>query len=173
MGAAYSVEQFVQDVGSILNEQGETVEAVWSIGSRATRLVNEGGLLASMSSGVIHHDPAGRFVVMLAHFSPSHQTPVHSHEGWGVLCLLSGSDHYTSWRRLGGSEAGAARLELLQEHNLEAGNLAYWFNEPHNIHRQSAGEKGCSELIVLKGQGRRLLHFDLEKGEAEIAPPRR
>ena len=161
----YSIDEFSDDVRRILDAQGETTEAVWSLGPLLQRLARElepiGGLDSEARRGPLYTDPDGRFLLQLASFGPEHVTPVHSHQGWGVACLLSSSDRYTSWRRLDeGAEPGGAELELVQDHHLEPGDLAYWFEAPYNVHQQRAGAEGCTELVLHGAQGRRLLHFE-------------
>ena len=161
----YSIDEFCVDVRRILDAQGETTEAVWALGPLLQRLAREleplGDPDSEAHSGPLYTDPEGRFLLQLPRFGPEHVTPVHSHQGWGVLCLLSGSDRYTSWRRLDeGAAPGGAELALVQDHHLEPGDLAYWFEGPYNVHQQSAGAEGCTELVLHKAAGRRLLHFE-------------
>lgn len=167
----YSIAEFSADVLRILDTSGETAEAVWEIGPLLQRLAAEQGELerphqpgdegARPRRGPLYADPDGHFVLQLATFGPDHVTPVHSHQGWGVFYLLTGYDQYTSWRRLDpGAEPGRAELEVVQQHHLEPGDLAYWFNEPYNVHQQRAGSQGCTELVLHKAQGRRVLHFE-------------
>lgn len=176
----YTVEHFVEDLYRVLDTQGETLEAVLAIGPFLQRLAQEGGDLSEYgeprmgNSGLpgrlLYRDPSNRFLLALTHFPPHGVTPVHSHEAWGALCLVRGSERYTSWRRLDdGSQPGKAHLAVVQDHHMEPGDLAYWFHDPYNVHRQWPGAAGCTEIVLLGGTGRRLQHFDLERGTWEEA----
>ncbi len=181
--ATYTVEQFVEDLRRILETEGEGYEAVWSIGPLMQRLAQEGGDLwqqgesrtgtAGMGGRLLHRDPENKFVLFVSQFPPHGVTPVHSHEGWGVICLLSGSERYTSWRRVDdGARQGEAKLVVVQDHHMQPGDLAYWFKAPYNLHRQWPGAEGCSEIVLLAGSGQRVHHFDLDHGTWEDAPRR-
>jgi hypothetical protein len=99
-------------------------------------------------------------------------TEVHSHETWGTMCLLSGSERYTSWRRLDdGTRQGGAKFAVVEDHHMEQGDLAHWFSDPYNIHRQWPGGAGCHELNLSGRRGQRVLLFDPEKGTWEESPP--
>ena len=163
------LEDFAADVRDLLAREGETTEAVWALGPRLQRLRGQPRLqplldAAAEEGAPLYRDPGGAFVLGCARFGPGHVTPVHSHGGWGLLCLLSGEDHYTSWRRDDGS------LTLVQDHHLRPNDLAYWFPAPYNVHRQAAGPDGTTELVLHQGDGRRVHEFDLETGVARPAP---
>ena len=166
-----ALEDFANTVRQIIGREGETTEAIWSIGPHLQQLAARpdiGARIRDAGRGApLYRDPDGAFVLGRAQFDAGHVTPVHSHGGWGLLCLLSGEDRYTSWRRV---DTG---LRLVHDHHLRPGDLAHWFNPPYNIHRQAAGPDGTTELVLHKGDGRRVEHFDLDTGAARPAPPPR
>ena len=173
---AYVVDEFVSDVDQVLNDQGETMEAVWSLGPKLQKLVAEGGDLTLQgessegSSGlggrVLHVDPDGRFRLVVARFASGKPTPVHSHTRWGLECGISGSERFTVWTRVDDdSEPGLARLQVLSDHHIGRGDLGYWYDAPRHIHRQWAegGEPSCV-VILMGGDGARKHIFDLATG---------
>lgn len=172
---AYSVNDFVSEVGTILNEKGETQEAQWAIGPRLQRLVIEKENLAELgeprvgSTGiegrVLHVDPQGRFRLIVAKFPAGEPTPVHSHHRWGMECGVSGKERFTVWTQLEDDGSGGSRLEMLSDHHVERGDLGYWYDAPRNIHRQWAeGDEPSCLAILMGGDGGRHHIFDLDKG---------
>lgn len=162
-------DDFADAVREILAREGQSIEAVWSIGPHLRELATQPDIEDLIRDRTepdqpTYRDPEGAFVVGRARFDAGHTTPVHSHPGWGLLCLLSGEDRYTSWRRDG------RRFSLVHDHHLRPGDLAHWFTAPYNVHRQSAGPDETTELVLHMGDGRRVEQFDLETGEATPAP---
>lgn len=179
--AAYTIDNFAQDVRETLIQVGSTKTGVLCIGPLLQRVAGQGapfqeiGEPAKLSSGLpgrrLYKDSDERFVLLWAQYPPNTPTAVHSHEGWVVICLLTGSERYTSWRRVDdGSVAMKMQLEVAQDHHLLPGDIAYLFNEPFNIHRQWPGPEGASELVLMAGRGRRLHHIDEDTGEYSSPP---
>lgn len=177
----YTLERFSDDIRSSLQRWADQKDAVLSLGPFMQRLARDGGELwqlgepATISSGLpgrrLVKDPEGRFTLLLAQYAPNTPTTVHSHEGWVVICLLSGSERYTSWRwEDDESDPRRMRLEVAQDHHLVPGDLAYLFNDPFNIHRQWPQSDGAVEIVLMAGRGRRLFNIDEATGECEAAP---
>ncbi len=174
----YTVEEFGHDVRQVLDTWGNGMDAVLRLGRLLQQLGAESALPdlwkigepAKISSGLpgrrLYDDPDNKFRLLLAQYAPNMATAVHSHEGWVVLNILSGSEHYTSWRRVDdGSIPTRAQLELAQDHHILEGEIGYLFNEPFNVHRQAAESTGAVELVLMKGRGQRLVHIDEDTGE--------
>ena len=172
----YSVAEFVSDVDGALEERGESMEMVWSLGPKLQRLVAQGGDLtlqgqpSSGSSGlagrVLHVDPERRFRLVIARFASGQPTPIHSHSRWGLECGVSGRERFTVWTRVDDSGVpGRSELEVFSDHHIEHGDLGYWYDAPRHIHRQWAegGEPSCV-VILMGGDGRREHLFDLAGG---------
>ena len=177
----YTLEQFGENVRRTLAAWGSSKSGVLCLGPILQRLAREGGPLhemgepATLSSGLagrrLYKDPADGFLLLWAQYAPDTPTAVHSHEGWVAICLLTGSERYTSWRRADdASDPNRMRLEVAQEHHMLPGDVGYLFNEPFNIHRQWPGADGAAELVLMAGRGRRLHHIDEATGECS-APP--
>ena len=167
------LESFAGSVDSVLETEGEGVEAIWRLGPLLQELSTDETSVAVLEA-MLKKPERPRFVVSLGGFDAGHATPVHSHQGWGIFCLLAGSDRYTSWRRVdGGGSAGTAELALIHDHHVLPGEFAYWFGAPYNVHRQIVGPDGARELILHARSGRRVEHFDLDAGTVEPAPQMR
>ena len=173
---SYSVTEFVSDVDRIFGNEGQTMEAVWSMGPLLQRLVSEGGdltLQGEPSSGgsglagrVLHVDPDHRFRLVVSRFASGQPTPVHSHQRWGLECGISGKEQFTVWTRADdGTDPGRAKLDVFSDHHIERGDLGFWYDAPRNIHRQWAegGEPSCV-VILMGGDGARQHVFNLDDG---------
>lgn len=179
--ATYTLDEFGEDVRRVLTKHGEAPEGILRLGPSLQRLAKEGGDLwplgepAQGSSGLpartLYRDPHQRFVLLLVQFRPNTPTAIHSHEGWVVTCVLSGSDHHTTWRRVEEeSTPSRVKLEVAQDHHMFPGEIGYLFNEPYNIHRNWAGAEGVTEIHLAAGRGRRLYHIDEATGQCLEAP---
>jgi predicted metal-dependent enzyme (double-stranded beta helix superfamily) len=171
MSGRYTVEQFAQDLSNILKTQAGTKEAVFAAGPLLQRLAREGWDFAALGtprasnsglpSRLLVRDPEGRFTLAFVQFPPGGITPVHSHESWGAMCLLTGSERYTSWRLADDRAEASDGLAVVLDHHMEPGDLGYWFSDPYNIHRQWPGDRGCTELVLFGGAGARVREFPL------------
>jgi predicted metal-dependent enzyme (double-stranded beta helix superfamily) len=174
----YTLDEFGQDVSTTLDIWGDSVNAVLNMGQLVQRFIAENdhdslwttGDPAAISSGLpgrkLYDDADRRFRLLLAEYAPNTATAVHSHEGWVVIGIIKGSERYTSWRRADdGSDPAHADLEIVQDHHIMEGEFGYLYNQPFNVHRQSAEGQGALELVLMKGRGQRLNHIDVETGD--------
>ena len=174
----YKPDDFSEDIANTLAAYGDSMEAVLNLGRLVQRFVSENdakslwtiGEPATISSGLpgrkLLDGADGAYRVLLAQYGANMPTAVHSHEGWVVIGIIEGSERYTSWRRADdGSDPTHAQLELVQDHHIMPGEFGYLFNEPYNVHRQSADADGAIEIVLMKGRGRRLEHIDETTGE--------
>lgn len=174
----YSLEDFAQDVRSTLKLWGNSFPGVLNVGGLVQRFSAENdidsfwnvGVEAKISSGLpgrrMYQDPDQMFTLLLAEYPADTATAVHSHEGWVIINILRGSERYTSWRRKDdGSDTAHAELEVVQDHHIIPGEFGYLYNEPFNVHRQSAESQGALELVLMSGRGLRLNHIDLATGD--------
>jgi predicted metal-dependent enzyme (double-stranded beta helix superfamily) len=174
----YSLEDFGHDVSAALDVWGDSMQAVLNMGQLVQRFIADTdhdsmwtvGDEVKISSGLpgrkLYDDPDQRFRLLLAQYPPNTPTAIHSHEGWVVIGIMSGSERYTSWRRTDdGSDPAHADLEVVQDHHIMPGEFGYLFNEPFNVHRQAAESEGALELVLMAGHGQRLNHIDAATGE--------
>ncbi len=84
-------------------------------------------------------------VLGLRWFPPGVATPVHGHDGWGVVYVLDGEDRYERWEPAGGGQA-----HLVDVLELRAGDVTWFDAPPHDVHRQlGTGADGACELVLL------------------------
>jgi hypothetical protein len=180
----YSVDEFVADVKDIIGQQSTGTRALDAIGSNLRRLVIEGGDLtkqgveAESNVGLpgrwLHRVPGGDFQLSVSYFPPDEPTPVHSHNRWGVECVIDGEERFTVWERIddqGG--AGKAELKVVSDGIMTRGDVRAWYDPPKNVHRQWAqGDKPVCLALLMGGDGSRQHIFDLDKGTYEDAPAR-
>lgn len=149
-----------------MNAARELVEAAAALvdGGTATAAQLEGiaGLLAdragtlgdlsaerAKAQGTGHHVPLAELpggpVLGLRAFPPAVPTPVHGHDGWGVVYVLDGADRYERWE-----PAGDGQAHLAEVRQLRAGDIAWFEGPPHDVHRQlGTGDDGARELVLL------------------------
>ena len=180
----YSVDEFVADVKDIIGQQSTGSRALDAIGSNLRRLVMEGGDLARQGveaeSNVglpgrwLHRVPGGDFQLSVTYFPPDEPTPVHSHNRWGVECVIDGEERFTVWERIDDQgSAGKAELKVVSDGVMTRGDVRAWYDPPKNVHRQWAqGDKPVCLALLMGGDGSRQHIFDLDKGTYEDAPAR-
>lgn len=180
----YSVDEFVFDVKDIIGQQSTGSRALDAIGSNLRRLVMEGGDLtkqgveAESSVGLpgrwLHRVPGGDFQLSVTYFPPDEPTPVHSHNRWGVECVIDGEERFTVWERIDDQgSAGKAELKVVSDGIMTRGDVRAWYDPPKNVHRQWAqGDKPVCLALLMGGDGSRQHIFDLDKGTYEDAPAR-
>lgn len=141
-------------------------------GDRAARVYEDGG----RRSEVLHTDGSGLTLVR-SRFDPERATPVHSHGTWGVLGVYAGCDLHRAYvRRDGGTGAGPAELQLVDERVLGPGEVALIPRPPQDIHAQQGyGGEAAFELVLFGANAMVIprLIFDLEAGSARAAIPGR
>ena len=157
-GQRYTIEQCIADVKATLGTKGVTEEGLEEIGSHLRRLTSRDDLLGEVEQAMLHGQVAFRrlhkepdgLTLMLARFPTEEATPVHNHGTWAVLCPYRGRDRYEGWRRLDdGTKPGFAQVEKAFERILEPGDVVYWFDPPHDIHRQQGVGEAAWELILM------------------------
>lgn len=95
----------------------------------------------------------GRSVVLATHptgaalalrwFPPGAPTTIHRHGSWGAALVVDGRDRYERFEL----DHGVANLDATLW--LEAGDIVWWLDPPHDIHRQAGLDAGALELIVV------------------------
>ncbi len=180
----YSVDEFVADVKDIIGQQSTGTRALDAIGSNLRRLVMEGGDLtkqgveAESNVGLpgrwLHRVHGGDFQLSVSYFPPDEPTPVHSHNRWGVECVIDGEERFTVWERIDNQgNAGKAELKVVSDGIMTRGDVRAWYDPPKNVHRQWAqGDKPVCLALLMGGDGSRQYIFDLDKGTYEDAPAR-
>jgi len=114
--------------------------------------------------GEIHKEPDGTMALMLARFPHESETPIHNHNSWGVVCVVTGSDRYLAWRRTdGGGSEGHAEVELVSESLLHPGDVVHFADIPEDIHSQQGANGAPVWELVFFGRDPNVaprLYFD-------------
>ena len=97
--------------------------------------------IAEGRSVVLASDPSGG-ALALRWFAPDAPTTTQDHGSWGAAVVLAGRDRYERFEPRNGVAVLDATLWL------EAGDIVWWFDPPHNLHRQSGSDGGALELIA-------------------------
>jgi predicted metal-dependent enzyme (double-stranded beta helix superfamily) len=125
-------------------------------------------------SRVLRTDGADDLTLTLARFKAERATGVHDHGSWGVACVVDGNDRYQRWERLDdGTEAGRARLRLVDEQVCGPGHVTWWFDRPHDIHNQQGEGAPVRELVLFGRDASRIprRYFDPASGTVREALP--
>ena len=184
---AYTVEEFVADVKSILAENGVTDTGLAAIAQKMQELSKRPDLMElgeyrpptpggnTIGGYRLHIEPDNSLMVSVSKFSHEHPTPVHTHNTWGVLCGYQGVDRYVQYDRVDdGSKEGHAQLKEVINRTLTHGDAVWWLDYPHDIHQQQALEGEPSWELLLMGKSTRglgRLHFDLDNNTVWSVPP--
>jgi len=108
-------------------------------------------------------------IIILAAFDrPTH---VHNHGTWGVMCAYKGRERYQQWRRTDeGIEEGKASLELVDDRELAEGDVVWWPDPPHDIHRQEPLDGVMWQLVLM---GRNAVGQEEDRYDPEAGTVRR
>ena len=97
--------------------------------------------IAEKRSVVLAGEPSGA-ALAVRWFPPGAPTVIHDHGSWGAAVVLAGWDIYERFE----PRSGAAVLDATLW--LESGDIVWWLDPPHDLHRQSGRHGGALELIV-------------------------
>ncbi len=148
-------------IGALLRRLAQSPPILERTGQTTARQGTHG---LDIRGGEIHKEPDGTMALMLARFPHERETPIHNHNSWGVVCVVTGSDRYLAWRRTdaGGSE-GRAEVELVSESLLGPGDVAHFADVPADIHSQQGANGAPVWELVFFGRDPNVaprLYFD-------------
>ena len=194
-----AIDTFLADVRGILAHGGPSEQGIGRLVERMRVLVRDPDVLAThealtqtVASGeaaaelfadtgrrseLLSTDESGLTLVR-SRFDPDEATPIHSHGTWGIVGVYAGRDRHEAWRRVdGGTGAGHAVVELIEEQVLEPGDVVVIPHPPQDIHRQQGyGGEPAYEFVLFGANAMvvpRLL-FDPEHESArEVVPGQR
>ena len=161
MPSYHTIDAFIADVKAILAAgeiNGDVLE-------RPTAVMRDlaGNIHHGRQSGPLYTDESGLTLVR-GRFEPDALTPIHNHGSWGIIGVYRGRDRYQIWRRLDDSTGpGPARVELIEERVLEAGDVAILPPPPQDIHAQQGLDGAPVYEFVLFGANTMILprlYFD-------------
>jgi predicted metal-dependent enzyme (double-stranded beta helix superfamily) len=180
MPSYHTIDDFIADVKAILaagDTSGDVLERLTAVMRDLVRspVVDQvhdelaGNIHHGRQSGPLYTDESGLTLVR-GRFEPDTLTPIHNHGSWGIIGVYRGRDRYQIWRRLDdGTGPGPARVELVEERVLEAGDVAVLPAPPQDIHAQQGLDGVPVYEFVLFGANTMILprlYFDPLHGTA-------
>ncbi len=117
---------------------------------------------------VIHCDPLGRFCIVSIVLKPGQSTPIHNHNTWGVIGVVTGREREVRFRR---SDAG--QLEELETRFNAPGDTAVVI-PPRDVHRiegASADGKPTVSIHVYGGNVDRVTRSIFEQQGVRYVGP--
>ncbi|MBS0548843.1 MAG: hypothetical protein JSR24_13900 [Proteobacteria bacterium] len=84
----------------------------------------------------LHVDPEGRFSIAAAVWNVGQSTPVHGHETWGVVGILSGVEHEVAYAK---PRAEGVKLDPVAETKWSAGEVTVCCTTDDDVHWVSCG----------------------------------
>jgi predicted metal-dependent enzyme (double-stranded beta helix superfamily) len=178
-----TITEFISDVKQLLAADPEQGDVFELIAERMRKLVTDptirswqeepiGNVHDGRQSEPLYQDESG-LTLMHARFGPAAMTPIHNHNSWAIVGVYRGRDLYQTWRRSdAGNGAGNARVQLIEERVLEAGDVAFVPAPPQDIHAQQGFAGETAYELVLFGSnpaGKPRLYFDPAQGIAYTA----
>ena len=151
----YDVDTFITEADAVA-VTGYSEETVDAIEAMLRRLAAESSGLIERKLGSLHDDAAAAEILaegvsgsalMLARFSPEAPTPVHNHNSWGVVLVLSGTDRYERWRVEPGQTEDQATVTMLESLELGPGDSVLFPPPPQDLHAQQGIDEAAWELV--------------------------
>ncbi len=137
-------------IGALLRRLAQSEQILERTGQTTARQGTHG---LDIRGGEIHKEPDGTMALMLARFPHESETPIHNHNSWGVVCVVTGSDRYLAWRRTdGGGREGHAEVELVAESLLGPGDVVHFADIPEDIHSQQGANGAPVWELVFFGR---------------------
>lgn len=140
----YGLEDFVRDVGGVLDRRPAMPVIIRELSALTKRLVADDRWLAeryrtadpdTYTRHLLHRDPNNRFIVLSLVWLPGQATPVHDHSCWGVMGLLENSLEEICYDRLDdGSRPEFADLQQSRGTEVGRGSVAYLLPPYEEIH---------------------------------------
>jgi predicted metal-dependent enzyme (double-stranded beta helix superfamily) len=139
-----------QAIGALLRRLAHDPQILGRTGQTTARQGTHG---LDIRGGEIHKEPDGTMALMLARFPHESETPIHTHNSWGVVCVVTGSDRYLAWRRIDdGAREGHAEVELVSEALLNPGDVVHFADVPEDIHSQQGANGAPVWELVFFGR---------------------
>jgi len=177
------LQQFFRVAEDLLAEQGPNPDAFGRVGSLLRPLAADPKLVDPSRLAALHNSSAGFTILghgnggstlMLGRFRSDAPTPVHNHNSWGVICVISGRDRHILWAREDdGSQPGRARLRQVESQELGTGDIAWFPDVPGDIHSQQGIGGDAWELVYFARDPttRSRLYFDPDRERVEERAP--
>ena len=134
MTESYSLEQYVNDLRSIVAETSDEDQIIRQLGPLAQRVVADKSWLqpkhyetdAEQGFGVhlLHEEADHSLAVILVNWLPGRGTPPHDHGTWAVVAGIEGVEHNVRYKRLDDrSDPDYAELAVKEDFAANEGEL--------------------------------------------------
>jgi hypothetical protein len=151
------LEAFVSEASAVIGRLGPSKEAFDAIAEELRSLAKRPGLVSEERLQNLHGATAAATIIaegedgsalMLARFPAENPTPVHNHDSWAVICVVEGRDRHIKWERTDdGSVEGRAEIHIVEERELEPGDVEFLDEPPGDIHSQQGIDGDAWELV--------------------------
>jgi predicted metal-dependent enzyme (double-stranded beta helix superfamily) len=179
----YTIAQYIADVTAAMDRELPVDRTVQEIALLKRRLALGGAPIpaellrrhptAPYTRNLAHHDPKGRFTVIVLVWGSFQDTAVHDHYHWCVVGVMDGLAHVTNYERLDDeSVAGQADLRITSSVMQPAGSVAALLPPRRsNIHKMAnAGRKTMVSIHTYGDPGDKAVAFNVKEGTySEIA----
>ncbi len=139
----YTLEEYLQDVRSILSKESDPAVFTASIKPLSQRLAASPAMQDAayrvcdeeqgFGAHLLHEEAQHELAVFMFAWLPGRGTPPHNHETWAVVTVVEGEEHETHFARNDdGSKAGYAELEKTSDGIMRAGDVSVCM--PQGIH---------------------------------------
>jgi predicted metal-dependent enzyme (double-stranded beta helix superfamily) len=180
-GPTYGLNDYVQDVGAVLDRKPAMPVIVREV-SKLTktlcaddRWLDERHRIGSndhYTRHLLHKDPKNRFVILSLVWMPGQGTPIHDHACWGAMGLIENSLEEVCYDRLDdGSRPGFAELKETRGTDVGKGSVAYLLPPYEEIHR--IGNTTGKPTVSLHIYGRDLDEINVfDQATGKVSPMR-
>lgn len=141
------LETLVNEIGDLITKYSEQKKLTSLVADRLRTALADGiNLPASVTKPrpdryvmyPLHIDPAGRFCIASAVWGVHQETPIHSHETWGVVGIHSGVEHEISYTKP--REAGEIPQPLDGgTYDWNVGEVTVCCTTDHDVHKVNCG----------------------------------
>ncbi|MEM8603063.1 MAG: cupin [Cyanobacteria bacterium P01_H01_bin.121] len=130
----YRLYRFLSELDDILDQTTDERQRLRAIACNVHQLLTESDWLTlefsppnpktGWSVNILYNEPDYPLTVQNVVWAPGQRSPIHNHATWGIVALIRGLEKNTFWRRTdAGIGAGAAQIEVVEEHVLEPGDI--------------------------------------------------
>jgi 3-mercaptopropionate dioxygenase len=140
-----TLQQLIDEVETIVAAGGSEEEVTAKVAASLTDWLAEGPAIDADYRRPdadryvlypLHVDPEGRFSIASAVWNVGQSTPVHGHETWGVVGILSGVEHEIAYAK---PRAAGERLVQVAESDWSPGQVTVCCTTDDDVHWVACG----------------------------------
>jgi len=107
----------------------------------------------------LYEEPFFPWTIQTALWGTEQESPIHNHGTWGVVAIISGTEHNSFWKRINPSNPEDLRVEKVGECVLYPGDLISFL--PETIHSVKAIENEPVASFKIYGEMQsKVIYFD-------------